>query len=153
MVRAAEALNGVYVNLSADTWSVEAFRWHAQRFLLLNGSLEDFFENDQLFRLKPKAHLLLEAASPAQYCSCVYSQMFYTTPFHALWGIFASYFLAPAARTCHALGVQFKAMFRRLPSKTVSNVQAFAEQNCQKTSTGPRSQFGFWEFSHSSSST
>ena len=67
------------------------------------------------------------------HCSCVYSQMFYTTPFHALWGIFASYFLAPAARTCHALGVQFKAMSCAW-CPVQSNVQAFAEQNCQHCS-------------------
>ena len=44
------------------SWNTEHFHDAAQRFLLLNGSLETHFEADKLFRVKPKAHLLLELA-------------------------------------------------------------------------------------------
>ena len=62
MLRGCMELQTIYSNLSMGSWNTEHFQDAAQRFLLLNGSLETHFEADKLFRVKPKAHLLLELA-------------------------------------------------------------------------------------------
>ena len=75
MLRAAEALQAIYTGLSTATWNIEEFQNNVQVFLLFMSSLEEFFQADLLFRVKPKAHLLFECsrdeseegASPALY--------------------------------------------------------------------------------------
>ena len=62
MLRGCMELQAIYSNLSAGSWNSQHFHAAAQRFLLLNGSLEAHFEEDKLLRVKPKAHLLLELA-------------------------------------------------------------------------------------------
>ena len=62
MLRGCMELQAIYSNLSAGSWNSQHFHAAAHRFLLLNGSLETHFEEDKLFRVKPKGHLLLELA-------------------------------------------------------------------------------------------
>ena len=62
MLHAAEALNSMYTCLSSAAWGQAVFRDAAQRYLLLAGQLEAFFEEDKIFRVKPKAHQLVELA-------------------------------------------------------------------------------------------
>ena len=62
MLHAAEALNSMYTCLSSAAWDQAVFRDAAQRYLLLAGQLEAFFEEDKIFRVKPKAHQLVELA-------------------------------------------------------------------------------------------
>ena len=64
MLRGCVELQAIYSNLSAGSWNSQHVHAAAaaQRFLLLNGSFETQFEEDKLFRVKPKAHLLLELA-------------------------------------------------------------------------------------------
>ncbi|CAE7203535.1 unnamed protein product [Symbiodinium sp. CCMP2592] len=62
MIRAAQALQAIYSGLSSATWNVEDFQKNVQVFLLVMSSLEEFFQVDMLFRLKPKAHMLLECS-------------------------------------------------------------------------------------------
>ena len=62
MLHAAEALNSIYTCLSSAAWDQAVFRDAAQRFLLLAGQLEAFFEKDKIFRVKPKAHQLVGLA-------------------------------------------------------------------------------------------
>ncbi|CAE7546111.1 Lztr1 [Symbiodinium sp. CCMP2592] len=62
MLHGTEALQSIYACLSTAAWDKEVFRVSSQRFLLLWGSLETYFEVDKLFRVKPKAHQLFELA-------------------------------------------------------------------------------------------
>eukprot|EP00439_Symbiodinium_sp_Y106_P079393 s128_g18.t1 len=62
MLRAAEALQAIYTGLSTATWNIDEFQNNVQVFLLFMSSLEEFFQADLLFRVKPKAHLLFECS-------------------------------------------------------------------------------------------
>ncbi|CAE7201729.1 unnamed protein product [Symbiodinium sp. CCMP2592] len=62
MLHGTEALQSIYACLSTAAWDKEVFRVSSQKFLLLWGSLETYFEVDKLFRVKPKAHQLFELA-------------------------------------------------------------------------------------------
>ncbi|CAE7838507.1 unnamed protein product [Symbiodinium sp. CCMP2592] len=62
MLHGTEALQSIYACLSTAAWDKEVFRISSQKFLLLWGSLETYFEVDKLFRVKPKAHQLFELA-------------------------------------------------------------------------------------------
>ena len=62
MLHAAEALNSMYTCLSSAAWDQAVFRDATQRYLLLAGQLGAFFEEDKIFRVKPKAHQLVELA-------------------------------------------------------------------------------------------
>ena len=62
MVQASQQLHNLYDCLSARQWSTVHFLEAAQRFLLLFAALEAHFEQDKLFRVKPKAHQLIELA-------------------------------------------------------------------------------------------
>ena len=62
MVQASQQLYNLYDCLSARQWSTVHFLEAAQRFLLLFAALEAHFEQDKLFRVKPKAHQLIELA-------------------------------------------------------------------------------------------
>ena len=57
MLHAAEAENSILCCLDQAV-----NRNAAQRYLLLAGQLEAFFEEDKIFRVKPKAHQLVELA-------------------------------------------------------------------------------------------
>ena len=62
MVQASQQLYNLYDCLSARQWSTVHFLEAAQRFLLLFAALEAHFEQDKLFRVKPKVHQLIELA-------------------------------------------------------------------------------------------
>ena len=62
MLHAAEDLNSMCTCLSSAAWDQAVFKDAAQRYLLLAGQLEAFFEEDKIFRGKPKAHQLVELA-------------------------------------------------------------------------------------------
>ena len=61
MLHAAEALNFIYACLGSDARDEDVFTSAVQKDFLLAASLGTFFE-DKLFRLKPKAHKLVESA-------------------------------------------------------------------------------------------
>ena len=62
MFRASEALQAIYNGLSTTTWDVHRFQENVQKFLLFMSSLEEYYKADLLFRVKPKAHMLLECS-------------------------------------------------------------------------------------------
>ena len=62
MLQGCKHLQAMYACLSAANWDADKFLRAAQKFLLLMRTLESFFGEDILFRVKPKGHLLLELA-------------------------------------------------------------------------------------------
>ena len=62
MIHACHRLNSMYSCLSEHHWLPERFQQASREFLLLMSGLESHFEDLKLFRIKPKAHLLMELA-------------------------------------------------------------------------------------------
>ena len=62
MLRGTEALHSMFACLSAAAWDKDVFRAAFQRFLLFWESLETYFLEDKIFKVKPKVHLLFELA-------------------------------------------------------------------------------------------
>ena len=52
----------MYACLSTAAWDKDVFRVSSQKFLLFWGSLETHFDEDEILRVKPKAHQLFELA-------------------------------------------------------------------------------------------
>ena len=62
MLRGTEALQSMYACLSTAAWDKDVCRVSSQKFLLFWESLETYFAQDKIFRVKPKAHQLFELA-------------------------------------------------------------------------------------------
>ena len=60
MIQGCERLCDVYANLSSAVWNHEDFQNACKRFLMLFLALEKHFLETKLFRVKPKAHQLVE---------------------------------------------------------------------------------------------
>jgi hypothetical protein len=66
MIDACRRLNDMYSCLRTASWDSDCFEKASREFLLLFAALQEHFAADQpgrkLFRLKPKAHMLMELA-------------------------------------------------------------------------------------------